>query len=313
MTAVGEKINKGFGGLANKKGDLIFCLALLLWPTIQFAIFYVGVNINSILLCFQKIDFIDGVNVSSWGLENFATNFKDAFTFMGGSLFGSQVRLSLLLWILGLIVGTSLGLMFSYFIYKKLRGYSFFRTILFLPSIISITVVIVLYKTFVNFNVGPAMGYPSGITDDPGLMVPQLIFFCLWFSFGTSVLMYSNAMCNISTEVVEAAELDGATGFKEFWHISLPGVYSTFSVFFVNSIAGICTNQYNVWTFYGTSAPEQVQTIGYYIFQQSHMVSEAGQGKYTSLAAFGIILTIIAVPITLGVRKLLERYGPSSK
>ena len=108
--------------------------------------------------------------------------------------------------------------------------------------------------------------------------------------------------------MVEAANLDGATGFKEFWHISLPQVYPTLSVFIVTGIASIFTNQFNLFTFYGTSAP--YQTFGYYLYKET-LNHNTDLPYFPKLAAFGLMMAIVAIPLTFLVRWLLEKFGPT--
>ena len=67
--------------------------------------------------------------------------------------------------------------------------------------------------------------------------------------------MYSNAMSGIPQEIVESAHLDGATGINEFWKITLPMVYPTLSTFLITGVAGLFTNQINLYSLYDVSAP----------------------------------------------------------
>ena len=133
------------------------------------------------------------------------------------------------------------------------------------------------------------------------------MFYNLFVSFGTSTLMYSNAMDNISPAQVDAARLEGAVGLKEFYYITFPMIYPTFSTFFITGVATIFTNQYNLYSFFGEGS--SIQTYGYWLYVQ--VAGAVSQSEYPVVAAVGIFLTIIAVPLTLIVKKLLEKFGPS--
>ena len=84
-------------------------------------IFYIGVNINSILLAFQKYT-IDGKTVFA-GFDNFKDVFA-TFSDVGELRYG--LKNSLLLYAVGLVISLPLGLFFSFYIYKKCFMSSFF-------------------------------------------------------------------------------------------------------------------------------------------------------------------------------------------
>lgn len=69
-----------------QKGKYLFILLGTLIPVIEFFVFYVGVNATSILLAFQKTQFVNGVEVTSWTLGNFVDIFK-AFGKVDGDFF----------------------------------------------------------------------------------------------------------------------------------------------------------------------------------------------------------------------------------
>ena len=309
LPAPSGKSKKGFGLKGNRK-DLIFYVALMAWPVLQFVICYIWVNASSFIMAFQNINVATGV--TSWTLDNFGNILRE----ISWSNFWTMALNSVLAWLLTLVVSIPLGLLFSYYIYKKMPGSIFFRAVLFLPSIISAIVMVTIFRYFVS------SAMPSFINDLFGKEIPNLLdpatgyafwtvmFYTIWMGFGTSVLMYSNGMSGIDPELVDAAHIDGATGIREFWHITLPLVFPTLSVFLITSVANIFINQINLYSFYGGSAHSGIQTFGYYLYMAVKR-ADGDYGTYPRLAAFGLILTAVAIPLTLFVRWLLEKYGPS--
>ncbi len=323
-----EKIkNTENGKPKNKKPinkDLIFYSLLMIWPVLQFAVFYVGVNANSVLMAFQKISYVDpsavgangGSTVSVPTLEQFGKVFK----WFSGYEFRAIMGVSVKFYLYTLIISVPLGLLFSYYIYKKFAGWSVFRAMLFLPSILSGVVMGAIYKFFCDSGVTEII---SKITNDKtvlsildvnsGKTFFAMLFFNLWISFGTTVLMYSNKMSGLDQEIVEAAHIDGATGIKEFWHITMPYVYPTFSVFFITGFAQICSNQYNLYNIYGGSGMDPaVRNMGYYLFTEvSGKFSVGGLPELPYYSAMSVIITLVAVPVTFGVKWAVEKFGPS--
>lgn len=294
------------------KGDKIFYGVMMAWPLLQFVVFYLVVNFNSILLAFQKIDV--ATNTSTFTLVNFA----DAFRALFKTELVPAFRNSFVLYLLNLVCGVGLGLLFSYYISKKMPCSGFFRVLLFMPSILSAVVMTGAFSKFVDAGI-PALvkrmsggeTVISGLLENNKYTVATLMFYNILVGFGTSVLMYSNSMSGISQEIYEAAKIDGAKGMREFVSVTLPMIFGTVSTFLVAGIAGIFTNQMNIIAFYGTNIPDPSwHTLGSYIYAESLKGSASGGAAYPFLSALGIYLTLIAAPITLIVKKLLQKYGP---
>ncbi len=302
--------------------SLLFYCVMLAWPVLQFCVFYIGVNFNSILLAFKSYDVLDPLHKAySFNFDNFAVWFDRADMDYGMQLFPA-LGVSFKAYLISLLVGVPLGLFFSYYIFKKLPGASFFRVVLFLPTILSGVVLVSIYKRFLNDAVCEILvkwglyvrGTEGALWMARDSAFATVMIFNVFISFGTSVLMYSNKMTTISPEIIESAQLDGAGALAEFFHIVLPMAFSTVSVFLITGIAGIFTNQLNAHAFYvtGNSVLKEVQSIGYILYYKTR---SAGQMSwlYGPIAALGVMLTAIVVPLTFGARYLLNRFGPSEE
>lgn len=291
------------------KGDKIFYIIMMAWPLLQFMVFYIAVNFNSIVLSFRKIDMSTNASTFTW------LNFSDAFSALFGGGLVHAFKNSLVLYFLNLVCGVGLGVLFSYYISKKMPGAGFFRVLLFMPSILSAIVMTGAFSKFVDLGI-PAIierisGVKiSGLLENNNYTVATLMFYNVLIGFGTSVLMYSNAMSGISQEIYEAAKIDGANGMREFISITFPMIFGTVSTFVVAGIAGIFTNQMNIVAFYGTNIPDPTwHTLGSYIYTES-LKGTINDALYPYLSALGLCLTVIAVPVTLVVKALLQKYGP---
>lgn len=305
LKAHGKKLSKG------KKRDLLFYFLMMVFPVVQFCIFYIGVNGNSILMAFQDIDIATGT--ITWTFDNI----KNAVVMMTTDpTLLNAMKMSIISYLLLLFIGTPLGLLFSYYIYKKHFGSNAFKVFLFLPSIISAIVMVTIYMFFVDRAIPAASNTwfhkaIEGLLENKASRYATIIFYNIWVGFGTSTLMYSNAMAGIAPEIIESAHVDGATGLKEFWHIVFPMIFPTFTTFIITGVAGLFTNQINLYSFYGGEAPNEVITYGYWLYMKTQ--GAASDAEYPLLSAIGIILTIVTVAITLLVRWLLEKFGPSEE
>ena len=290
------------------RGDLIFYCIFMAWPVLQFLVYYVGVNINSILMSFQYNTIVDDQIVTDFfSLEQY----KRVFEWFSNADFKNYLSVSVKSYLITTLIGLPLGLLFAFYIFKKLPFWGGFRVILFLPSILSGVVVARIFSDYLSAGAPAIFGEDSvlGSLLDPTKKkyFPVLMFYNIWIGFGTAVLMYSNKMSAIPEEIIESAHLDGAMGVKEFWYIVLPLTYPTLSVFLVTGIATIFTNQYNLFLFHGD--PEW-RTLGYYMYILAGSTVGHEQ-EIPNVAALGIILTVIAIPLTFGVKYCLDKFGPS--
>lgn len=290
-----------------RKKDLLFYCLLLAWPVLQFCVFYIGVNFNTVLMAFQSYDALTNTTTFVW-FDNFKQFF---FNLANDVMYLDAIKNSFIMWFVGLFISMPVGLLFSYYIYKAKPLGGFYHVILFLPAVISVMVLSITYQFFVDVYVPGVINKLFG-TKMMGLISNldtrffAVVLYGVWFGFGSSTLMYLGAMKNISGSVIEAAMIDGATPMQEFILVVLPQIFSTFSVFIVTGIAGFFVNQGALFEFFATSASNKVYTFGYWFFVQTYISSE----QHNYLAAIGLILTLVIAPVCAGLRKAFTKIDP---
>lgn len=316
-----------------QKRNLFFGLMIII-PVLLFIIFYVIVNFNTFLLAFKNYELSSdyvGYEAAFAGFDNFKRILfsKDSFLLFyqdGAYQNLKMIRNSLILWGCKLLIGLPLSFVFSYYVYKKRWASGFFRIILFLPNVISNIIMVSMFKFFMDYAVPEILGLPVGYflgAKNTAVALPTIIFFNLWLGFAEQTLLFTSSMSGINESVVESAQLDGATNFQEMWYITLPMIYSTFTTFIIVGIATIFTDQMSLLTIYGLDislTPTDLRTVGFYLFQQAYEASytsswsqAAPNGKlsYSELSAFGLLISALIIPLSIGVKKLLEKVGPS--
>ena len=279
---------------------------MLALPLLQFAIFYIVVNFNSILMAFQEYNTFTFEN--AWNFNNFSYWFTDAWL----AKLGFCLRNSLLYFGITLLT-IPVSAIISYYIYKKFHLSQFFKVIAFIPSIISISAFVIMYKYFINaglydvFKSSPISGVYNQFRQ------PLLIAFYILLNLSGNLLLYINAMSRVSPSVAEAARIDGASEFRVFLHVFVPQIWGTIVSLLVIFMAGIVFNQAYLFTFFGANADPSIQTIGYFIFSNiqegAPSVSNLTEA-YHRVSAFGLICTLIVAPITIIARNLLLKFGP---
>lgn len=303
MTSVSKK-----GKKKHKSGQIVFATVMLAIPVLQYIIFYIGVNLNSILMAFRTYERTSQGWVSTFaGFDNFVLLFRQVFGRDSVELKAAFVN-SFKLCFLNLFLKTPIALLFSFYICKKLILHKAYRTILFLPNIISSVTLVIMFKNFVD---GGLLQYTG-----EGLIHSQsralLVFYWIWSSLGITTLVYSNAMGKVDVSIVESAKLDGAGPGREFISIYLPIIFPSVVTFIISSLSAMFIDQMNLFSFYTNSANTEHVTIGYYLYRETQRATVGGEivkSAFPMLSAFGLCLTLICAPVTLGIRALLLKIG----
>ena len=314
MRQTATKKKNGLG--INNKTEKLFYALFIAIPVIHFLVFYVYINFNSILLAFQEYTLGEGgYEISFVKLENFKTAWQHTF----GAEGWIRIKNSFLLFVIVLCVGTPLAISFSYYLFKKAFLDGFFKVILFMPQLLSGVVLGILFKQITSTVYIDLFGDATvtGLLTNPETKFGTLLVFNLIMCFGVNVLTYTSTMSGVNESLIESAQLDGATAIQELWYIILPMIYPTVTTLFVVSFSHLFTDQFHLYTLFGTAANE-VGSVGYYLYvqaQSSALSASEVSGIYLSypiLSAMGLIFTAIILPTTLIIRRLLEKYGPSA-
>lgn len=297
---------------SGKVQSFIFQFSIYVIPITLFCIFWIGINLNSVIMAFQ--------NISTTGERSFA-GFANFGSFIAKIVSGDSTLLrtsflnSLLLFVLNFALSMPLYILFSFYLFKKLPGSRIFVIIVMIPSIVSEFVISLIFKRFVNVVIPGVFNQLWGITVPPLLADPRYtfgttIFFMIWVSFATSLIVYPNAMRSIPGEIIESASIDGAGFWKEFWYIVFPLIFPTLSTFIVMGVAGIFTTTGPAVAFYQYNAYPEVYTVGYYFIALTMTATD--ETGYPEMAAGGLVLTIISCPLTFGIKYLMEKLTPET-
>lgn len=289
---------------------LLFYIIMAAFPVLQFCVFYIGVNANMITKSFSAYDMATGTYVFN-GLENFRKLF---FELKNDPIYGIALKNSLIAFLLTTGISLPLSLLMSYYIFRKGAGHKMFRSLLFLPSIISPMVLSTIFR-IVTDKVYPELMFQFTGEYVPGLLMSDsktvfmlACFYTIWTGFGVTTMMYRGAMDGVTPSMLEAASLDGAGEFVQFYKIILPMIFPTVSVFLLTGITGIFMNQINLFNIFSSNLGDQmVKTFGYQFFLET---SKATLSDYPRLTAIGLLLSIVTIPVVLGLRRLFNKLDP---
>jgi ABC-type sugar transport system permease subunit len=182
-----------------------------------------------------------------------------------------------------------------------------------------------LFRYFANNALVSVFNLELGLLDNPQTNFWTILFFNLWLGFAGQTLMITSSMSSISESIEESAQVDGVNAVSELWYVTLPMIMPTVTSFVVLSVAELFVDQMSLITFYDKfSILPRLRTVGYYLFQQAYeseiipstsWVSNHDHGKlsYSQLSAFGVMISCIIIPLSFGMKKLLQKISPSEE
>jgi raffinose/stachyose/melibiose transport system permease protein len=189
------------------------------------------------------------------------------------------------------------------------RGLALFRTVLFLPQVIALVVVAVMWKMIYD----PANGVANkllGLFGIPAqnwlgsfsLALPSVGLIGTWVMFGLAMVLLTAGVQKIPASLYDAARVDGAGAVREFFAVTLPALRGEVAVALT-----LCTIQAlrNFDIVYNTTSggPGEATSVpSWQVYDRAFQTGQVG-----SAAAVGITLTAIIFVITLGINKAAER------
>ena len=297
---------KKFGSSVNRT---VFIIKTLMLPLLHWAVFWLYVNFDGILMAFQSS------RTGEWTLDNFA------YVWQQLTMDSGDLRIALrntMYYFIESNVLLVLNLIVAYFIYKKIRGYKAYRIIFYIPGLVSSVVLTTIFQEFIKpFGpLGDLLGLlginlpETGLLADKGTATYTIMAYNVWVGFSGWVLMFSSSMSRLPAEVMDAAKLDGCGPFREVFSIVLPMIAPMFTTLFILNFTSIFSASGPVLLF--TQGRFETTTISYWMFTQVYgNGGYGGTGQYNIVSAFGLCLTAVAVPLTMGLRALLEKLPTS--
>ena len=284
-----------------------FIISMLALPILQFLVFFIYVNIDTVVMSFEERK-LAGV---TFGFGNYRRFFNE----LGLGEIGSAVKNSLWVGANDLLL-LLISVVFSYFFFKKIRGAGVFRVIFFLPSVISIVIFVMVYKYMFDPNIGIVnhllkwfgnTNPPEWLANGSKYQLPLVLGYCLWVGTGYNILIMGGAMANLSEEVMEYSRLEGVGYFRELFQVVIPMIWPTIAVGILTSVTTMFTLfiQVELITENGGTF-HQSTTIGFMI---NSIVKGGTDLEWAS--TLGICFTIVAIPIIVTVRKVMEKIGES--
>ena len=279
-------------GLFCLPGFIAYCV-FLIFPILM-GIYYSFMDWNGISKSYNFI-----------GFANYAKLFTDK-KFGEALLFNFRYTIML---IIGVVV---ISVILALLLNKEFKGRSFFRTLYFLPAVLSMITVSLVFKQ-VFFYVLPAIGKALGIEAlSTNILASKqnaiygVLFVHLWQGVALPTLLFLAGLQTIPTELYEAAAIDGANGWQQFKHITVAYLIPTLSVVLVLLVKqGLMVFDY-VKSMTAGGPGTATQTIALLIYNNGFERNRYSYSIAQAIATGVIIALISAIQIQASNRKKVD-------
>ena len=180
---------------------------------------------------------------------------------------------------------------------KTSKYLSFIRTSYYLPVMVSMLVMSVIWKMLLNPSSGVVtwllglIGFEGvNLLGNPKTVMPVIIFVTFIGNVGQAILIYIAAMIGIPKDYFEAAELDGASRFQRIRHIVVPNVRATTIYLVITNVIAVLKIFVVIQQLTGGGPNNASVTMMYYLYQNAFVYNRGGVA-----AAIGVMMFVIAL------------------
>lgn len=285
------------GGL-RKRDRLVGLLAVLpaFLVVVGFMAFPVGF---ALFISFTKTN---GLRYEFRGLDNYLALVTDPVV--------QQVFLTNLKFLVSVPLVIFAALVVSVLLFERVRGWRFFRVIFFLPNVLSIAVIGIMFRNAFGYygGVNQFLGLfgvePIQFFTDGTLAISIIVLALVWAGFGYQSLLLLAGLTSIPPSVYEAAALDGAGWWQRLWLITLPNIRRVLGFVFIINVLYTFSSLFGfVFVMTAGGPGYDTTTIDYLVYLRAFSSTNLGSG-----AALAVILFLFIGILTL-IQNRVFRLG----
>jgi ABC-type sugar transport system permease subunit len=290
-----------------KTRQLLLALLFLSPAMLILLIFMAKPLIDAVLLSFQSWD---GMRESVWvGLTNYANLLQDR-------IFWEAVKNTALFTVVTVIIQTTIPLLVANLLNSKIRGSAIFRTLYFMPVVISLTISGLLWSMIYepNFGVLNETLRALGLRNlaqlwlaDRATVMPSIIVVSVWQSLGFYLVIFFAGLQSIPQELYEVASLDGANAWQRLRHVTIPMLRPVMTVVIVlNTIGGIRVFD-QVWVMTSGGPNHASETLGTYLYRSAFGARGSSNPQLGYAATIAILILVLSLAISIAQIRLRSR------
>lgn len=276
--------------------ERIVAAIFLLAPLLLLSIFYLLPSITSLALSFTKWD---GLTAPEYvGLKNFVELFHD-------QRFLNSIILNLKVVVISLLTQLPVALFLAHLLIRKEWGASFFRVVFFIPQILSVVAVGVLWSLMYHPRKGPPalllqmLGFDQiNWLGSPSNALLSLMITATWTYYGLHMILQIAGMRSIPTVLYESASLDTNSSAKVFFFVTLPLLRETLLISIVMIVSGSFTHLLGLfWVMTRGGPMRTTELISILIYKTAFSAHKFGYSSAITMVMILIIASIVGIVV----------------
>lgn len=264
----------------------------------------ITIPILALFVCFNTIPLIRGVIYSFTNFKGFGkydwVGFRNYIDLFSDVRVGKSYLFTFKLAIVSTIVVNVVSLLLALALNSKIRAKSFFRGAYFLPNILGALVVGYIFNYFFTYilpAVADMIGIEalrSSILSNPDAAWIAIMIVCAWQAVAMNTIIYISGLQTVPEDVYEAGGLDGATGWKQFRHLTFPLIIPFFSINMVLCVKNFLMVFDQIMALTKGGPAQSTESISYLIYNNG---MSGGQFGFQSANAVVFFIVIVVVSV----------------
>lgn len=283
-------------------------LILLVLPGLLYFLIYRYIPMFGILIAFKDFSAFKGFIDSPWaGLKYFRLIFEDAEVIR---VIWNTLQISFLQILFAFPISILLALMLNevrnQFVKRVIQSIVYLPHFLSWVVVVGITVIFLRSEGLFNNFLVSAFGMdPIGFLTDPDLFKPIVILQVIWKESGWGTIIFLAALAGVNPALYEAAEMDGASRWRQIWHITLPAIRSTIIILLILRLGNVMETGFEqiflMLNPFNMDAGNVLDTFVYFKGIQ--------QANYSFATAVGLFKGIVGLVMVVVANRLAKRFG----
>ena len=273
----------------------------------------ITIPILALFVCFNTVPLIRGVIYSFTNFKGFGTydwvglrNYIDLFQ---DPRVGGSYLFTFKLAICATIVTNVISLILALGLNSKIRAKGFFRAAYFLPNVLGALVVGYVFQYLFTYIL-PALGEMMGSEGLSQSMLSNektawiaIMAVCCWQNIAMNTIIYISGLQTVPEDVYEAGSLDGATGWKQFKHLTFPLIIPFFTINMVLCVKNFLMVFDQIMAMTKGGPAQSTESISYLIYNNGMSGGQFGFQSANAVIFFIVIVAISAAQMSISSRK----------